>query len=113
MAWLWLWCRPAATAPIGPLAWERLYAVGVALERQKKKKKKKRKKRKKKHPPKLQNLVKYKKITYDKHDTHLYSHTLVFSSDPPGISMLYLFLHPQLFHYVDKILRMAFLCIPI
>ena len=22
---LWLWCRPAATAPNGPLAWERLW----------------------------------------------------------------------------------------
>ena len=34
---LWLWCRPAATAPIWPLAWEPLYAVGAALKRQKKK----------------------------------------------------------------------------
>ena len=39
---LWLWCRPAATAPIQPLAWEPPYAVGMALERQKDKKKKKR-----------------------------------------------------------------------
>ena len=32
---LWLWCRPAATAPIGPLAWEPLYAALalVALKR--------------------------------------------------------------------------------
>ena len=30
-------CRPAATAPIGPLAWEPLYAIGAALKRQKKK----------------------------------------------------------------------------
>ena len=30
-----LWCRPAATAPIGPLAWEAPYAVGAALKRQK------------------------------------------------------------------------------
>ena len=35
---LWLWCRPAATAPIKPLAWEPPYAEGVALKRQKKKK---------------------------------------------------------------------------
>ena len=28
---LWLWCRPAATAPIRPLAWESPYAAGVAL----------------------------------------------------------------------------------
>ena len=35
---LWLWCRPAATAPIGPLAWEPSYAMGAALKRQKTKK---------------------------------------------------------------------------
>ena len=35
---LWLWCRLAAVAPIGPLAWERSYAAGAALKRQKKKK---------------------------------------------------------------------------
>ena len=34
----WLWHKPAATAPIGPLAWEPPYAMGVALKRQKKKK---------------------------------------------------------------------------
>ena len=36
---LWLWCRPAAPAPIGPLAWEPPYAAGAALKRQKDKKK--------------------------------------------------------------------------
>ena len=35
---LWLWCRPAAVAPIPPLAWELPYAMGMALKRQKKKK---------------------------------------------------------------------------
>ena len=35
---LWLWCRPAATAPIGPLAWEPPYAMGVALEKAKRQK---------------------------------------------------------------------------
>ena len=39
LALLWLWCRPAATALIQPLAWEPPYAVGVALKRLKKKKK--------------------------------------------------------------------------
>ena len=34
----WLWRRPAAVARIRPLAWEPLYAVGVALKRQKIKK---------------------------------------------------------------------------
>ena len=36
---LWLWCRPAAEALIGPLARKLPYAVDVALKRQKKKKK--------------------------------------------------------------------------
>ena len=31
-ALLWVWCRPAAIAPIGPLAWEAPYAVGAALK---------------------------------------------------------------------------------
>ena len=31
---LWLWCRSAATALIGPLAWERPCAAGAALTRQ-------------------------------------------------------------------------------
>ena len=35
LAWLWLWCRPAAKALIRPLAWELLYAEGAALKRQK------------------------------------------------------------------------------
>ena len=29
---LWLWCRPAAVAPIRPPAWEPPYAAGVALK---------------------------------------------------------------------------------
>ena len=39
-ALLWLWRRLAATAPIGPLAWEAPYAAGAAQEMAKKKKKK-------------------------------------------------------------------------
>ena len=35
----WLWHRPAATAPIRPLAWEPPCAEGMALKRQKTKKK--------------------------------------------------------------------------
>ena len=34
---LWLWRRPAATAPIHPLAWELPCAAGVAQEMEKKK----------------------------------------------------------------------------
>ena len=32
---LWLWCRLAAAAPIGSLAWEPPYVTGAALKRQK------------------------------------------------------------------------------
>ena len=34
-AWLWLWYRPAATAPIQSLAWEPSYAKGAALKKMK------------------------------------------------------------------------------
>ena len=36
---LWLWCRPAATALIGPLVWEPPYVIGAALKKQKQKQK--------------------------------------------------------------------------
>ena len=39
-ALLWLWCKPVATALIGPLAWKPPYAMGAALKRPKEKKKK-------------------------------------------------------------------------
>ena len=39
LLWLWLWCRPAATVPIRPPAWELPYATSAALKRPKKKKK--------------------------------------------------------------------------
>ena len=42
-ALLWLWCRLAGIALIGPLSWEPPYATGVALKRQKMKKKKRKK----------------------------------------------------------------------
>ena len=35
---LWWWHRPAAAAPIGPLAWEPPYATDVALKKRQKKK---------------------------------------------------------------------------
>ena len=35
-AWLWLWRRPVAVAPMRPLAWEPPYALGAALEKTKK-----------------------------------------------------------------------------
>ena len=33
---LWLWRKPAAVAPIRPLAWELPYATGAALKSKKK-----------------------------------------------------------------------------
>ena len=44
LALLWLWCRPAAAAPIQLLAWELPYAPGVALKTKKKKERKKERK---------------------------------------------------------------------
>ena len=38
LALLWLWCRLAAVAPIRPLAWTPLYAMGAVLKIQKMKK---------------------------------------------------------------------------
>jgi len=51
VAWIWRCCgsgigwwqhRLAATAPIGPLAWELPYAAGTALKKERKTKKKKK-----------------------------------------------------------------------
>lgn len=56
---VWLWYRPAAIAPIGPLAWDPLYAAGAALK-SKKKKERKRKKKKKKETPVKNDLLEAK-----------------------------------------------------
>ena len=39
---LWLWCRPAAVALIGPLAWQPPYAEGVNLKNKKMKERKRK-----------------------------------------------------------------------
>ena len=39
LALLWLWCRPAAVAPIGPLTWELSYTEGAARKSRERKKK--------------------------------------------------------------------------
>ena len=39
---LWVWYRPVATAPMGPLVWEPPYGEGVAPKKTKDKKKNKR-----------------------------------------------------------------------
>ena len=44
---LWLWCRPAAAAPIEPLARELPYVPCVVLKKRQKKKKKEGKKERK------------------------------------------------------------------
>ena len=44
LALLWLWCRLAAVAPIGPLAWECPHAVGATLEKAKRQKKQRKSK---------------------------------------------------------------------
>ena len=51
LLWLWLWCRPAATVPIGPLALEPPYVAGVALEQTKKTTTTKKKQQKTKTKP--------------------------------------------------------------
>ena len=56
LLWLWLWRRPASIAPIRPLAWEPLYAMGAAVEETKTKKKKKRQK-KEKRKEKRENVL--------------------------------------------------------
>ena len=53
LALLYLWHRPAATAPIQPLAWEFPYAAGAALKKKKKKEKKKEGRKYKSGGPKL------------------------------------------------------------
>ena len=61
---LWLWCRPAATAPIQLLVWKPPYATGCSPKKKKKqtlKRKKKKqtlKKKKKKKPAKKKRSVK-------------------------------------------------------
>ena len=39
LALLWLWCRPAAAAPIPLVSWELPYAKGTALKKKKERKK--------------------------------------------------------------------------
>ena len=56
LALLWLWYKPVAAAPIGALAWELLYAAGVALKSKKKKKKAKKKRERTEFPPKSHRL---------------------------------------------------------
>ena len=45
---LWLWRRPAATAPIRPLVWELPHTLGAALKNKQTNKQKTQKKKKKK-----------------------------------------------------------------
>ena len=54
----WLWCRPAAAAPIHPLDWEIAYVARAAVKKKKRKKERKKERKKKKKGPK-----KFKKQT--------------------------------------------------
>ena len=60
-ALLWLWRRPVATAPIGPLAWEPPYAAGAAQEIATTTKRQKQNKTKQKNNS-LYNSIKKNKI---------------------------------------------------
>ena len=53
----WLWHKPAAAAPIQPIAWELQYAVGAALKRQKRKKEKQKGEREKEESMMIPMLV--------------------------------------------------------
>ena len=59
---LWLWCRPAAVAPIRFLPWEPPYTASMALK-SKKKKKKKKKNQKKKHLNLVHWVLGHKPVT--------------------------------------------------
>ena len=49
----WLWCRPAAIAPIRPLAWEPPYGTWAGLKKQTNKQKGKKKKKPEQKTPEL------------------------------------------------------------
>ena len=53
---LWLWCRPAATALIEPLAWEPPHAVSAALEKTKRQKNPKNKNKTKQNKKESEEL---------------------------------------------------------
>ena len=59
---LWLWCRPASTAPIRPLAWEPPYATGSSPRKGKKTKQNKTKNKKQNNETKRWFLEKINKI---------------------------------------------------
>ena len=54
-----LWCWPAATTPIRPLAWKLTYATGAALKTKKKKKKKKRERERENVGQRVQTQIRY------------------------------------------------------
>ena len=54
---LWLWCRPEAAAPIGPLAYEPPYATGAALKKKWTKDQKNNKNNKIKYNVKLTTII--------------------------------------------------------
>ena len=61
---LWLWCRPAAVAPIKPLAWEPPYASGAALKKKKEKTEKQKLTNELRKPTNIKKKVYYECIKY-------------------------------------------------
>ena len=62
-ALLWLWRRPEATAPIGPLVWEPPYAVGAAQKIAKKKKENATREEKVLHTPRQKQKTENEELT--------------------------------------------------
>ena len=85
---LWLWCRLAAIALIRSLAWEPLYATGVAPEKGKKTKKKKR----------ILTMKTYRKVYSEK------KHSVKCTLNPFIIIFLYSFLVLFLFLFISFVL---------
>ena len=57
LALLWLWNRPAAAAPIPPLAWELPDAEGGAIKRKRRKKRKEKKGKERKQRKKKKTQI--------------------------------------------------------
>ena len=62
-----LWHRPAATAPIRPLAWEPLYAVGIGPRKDKKTKRQQQQQQQKKGLKLIKLETKKEKLQWTSH----------------------------------------------
>ena len=64
---LWLWCRLAAVAPTGALAWEPPYAASAALKSEKKKKKARKRRANKIERKQKKRNIKEQSVQQHKH----------------------------------------------